>query len=62
VSYEADQLRRVLQAGPDPDETFFRLRVAGAGAFGIEGGADTLSHWINITAEQLRQIIALLDD
>jgi hypothetical protein len=49
-SYAADQLRRILDAGPSPGEGFFRLQVTGNGA----------SNWVNITPEQLAGLVELL--
>lgn len=47
--YEMVQLQRVLDAGPDKGEDFFRLQVTG----------EVASKHLNITAEQLTKIIAL---
>lgn len=50
-AYAAQQVRRVLAAGPNEGEDFFRLKVSG----------DLASHHVNVTPEQLSAIADILD-
>lgn len=50
MSYHGRELQKQLDRGPYAGEDFFRLQVTGNGT----------SRWINITAEQLAGIVALL--
>jgi hypothetical protein len=51
-SYATSMLRDLLEAGPQPDEDFFRMKAMGNGQ----------THWFNISPAQLEAIAALLDD
>lgn len=49
-AYAADEIRRLLANGTQPDEDFYRLKVTGYGA----------TNWVNVTPAQLASIATLL--
>lgn len=51
-SYHATEVHRVIESGPATGDDFFRLRVS---------GAETSKH-LNVSAEQLRRIAAILGE
>lgn len=55
ISYERQQIQRVLDAGPDPEiGEKFLLKVSGKGTVS--------THWLSINADQLARIADILDE